>query len=214
MESTFIKSANIQKFVGTDDEYHADKDHISASALKRLKVSPAHFMEPDEGETDAMLFGSAYHCFVLEPNRFEDEYYVFDDHSIYEVLIGEGFKSPRSTKQYKEWLESEMRLVGDRKSISKDDFSTINAMRERLMKHPYAKMLLSNGVKEQGYMGDIKTEAGMISVKFKPDQTNEVKHICTDLKTTFDALRMDLADMPLSLTTIFRLRFIPTCSKN
>jgi len=188
MESTFIRSTRIDPFVGTDDQYHADKSFVSASALKNLKVSPAHFIEPDESEeSNAMLFGSAYHCFVLEPTKFKEQYYVFDDHSIYEVLIGEGFKSPRQTKQYKEWLESEMRLVGDRKSISKDDFEKITAMRERLMRHPYARMLLNNGINEQGYTGEIETEAGNIRVKFKPDHLNEKKRLIVDLKTTFDA---------------------------
>jgi exodeoxyribonuclease VIII len=188
MESTFIRSTNLQEFKGTEDQYHADKDHISASGLKRLKVSPAHFMEEEEIiETDAILFGSAYHCFILEPAKFEKEYYVFDDHAIYEVLIGEGFKSPRATKQYKEWMESEMRIIGDRKSISKDDFEKIQAMRNKLMKHPYAKMLLSNGHNEIGYMGEIETEAGIIKVKIKPDHLNDIKKIIVDLKTTFDA---------------------------
>jgi hypothetical protein len=188
MESTFIKSVNIQEFKGTDEQYHADKSFVSASALKRLKVSPAHFIEPEEEEeTDAMLFGSAYHCLVLEPDVFEKEYYVFDDHAIYEVLIGEGFKSPRATKQYKEWMESEMRLIGDRKSLSIDNFKKIKAMRERLMHHPYVKMLLANGRNEVAYTGEIETEAGLIKVKFKPDHINDKKFFIVDLKTTVDA---------------------------
>lgn len=189
MESTFIKFVNILPFRGTDDQYHADKNFVSASGLKKLKESPAHFKEAetDKEETEAMQFGSAYHCFILEPEKFEKEYYVFDDSGIYSVLIGEGFKSPRSTKQYKEWMESEMRLVGERKSISKDWFSQITAMKEKLMRHPYAKMLLSGGYNEQGYMGEIETEAGRINVKFKPDHVNEGKKIIVDLKTTKDA---------------------------
>lgn len=189
MESTFIKSVNIQPFYGTDDQYHADKKYVSASGLKKLKESPAHFKEAEteKEETEAMQFGSAYHSFVLEPDKFEKEYYVFDDSGIYSVLIGEGFKSPRSTKQYKEWMESEMRLVGDRKSISKDCFHQIESMKKKLLQHPYAKMLLSNGYNEQGFMGAIETEAGMINVKFKPDHVNEKKRIIVDLKTTKDA---------------------------
>jgi hypothetical protein len=190
MESTFIKSAKILPFNGTDTEYHADKNYISASGLKKIKVSPAHFKDEEEEpaeSTEAMLFGSAYHSFVLEPKKFENEYYVFNDSAICEALIGEGFKSPRSTKAYKEWQESEMRIIGDKKVITKDDFTRISEMREKLMRHPYAKMLLSNGVNEQGYMGEIETEAGMISVKFKPDHVNENKKFIVDLKTTFDA---------------------------
>jgi hypothetical protein len=188
MESTFIRSVNIQKFSGTDNEYHADKEHISASALKKLKVSPAHFKEEEETEeTEAMIFGSAYHCYVLEPERFEEEYYVFSDQAICEVLIGEGYKSPRSTKAYKEWEESEWRVIGNKKVINKDLFEHIKAMRQRLMSYPYTKMLLTNGINEQGYMGEIETEAGPVKIKFKPDKVNDKKKIIIDLKTTIDA---------------------------
>lgn len=188
MESTFIRSADIKPFVGTDTEYHANKDYLSASAIKKLKVSPAHYKEEEEiTETEALLFGSAYHCFVLEPEKFESEYYIFNDQAICQVLIGEGYKSPRSTKAYKEWEESEMRIIGDKKVISIQTMETIKSMKARLFNHPYAKMLLSNGLNEQGYFGTIQTEAGEIKVKFKPDHINEKKKIIVDLKTTIDA---------------------------
>lgn len=185
MESTFIKSVNIQPFKGTDDEYHADKEHVSASGLKEIKVSPAHHKEKEIelDKSEALIFGSAYHMYVLEPDKFEDEYYIFNDNAICQVLIGEGYKSPRSTKAYKEWEESEMRIIGNKKVITKDVFERIQAMRDKLFRHPYAKMLLSNGINEQGYMGEIETEAGMIKVKYKPDHTNEGKKFIVDLKT-------------------------------
>jgi len=188
MESTFIKSASIQPFYGTDKDYHDDKEHISASALKKLKVSPAHYKEQEEAEeTEALIFGSAYHSYMLEPKKFETEYYVFDDTAICQVLIGEGYKSPRATKVYKEWEESEYRIIGDRKIIAKESFERIKTMHERMMRHPYAKMLLANGYNEQGFKGSIETEAGTINIKFKPDHVNENKKIIVDLKTALDA---------------------------
>lgn len=189
MESSFIQSVNIHPYNGSDKEYHANKDHVSASGLKKLKVSPAHYKESEEDteETEAIKFGSAYHLYNLQPDKFEDEYYIFDDSAIYSVLIGEGFKSPRSTKQYKEWAESEMRIIGNRKTISKEWFQTIKAMNERLMRHSYVRMLLAGGINEQGYMGSIQTEAGEINIKFKPDHINEGKKFIVDLKTAKDA---------------------------
>lgn len=188
MESTFIRSVNIQPFNGSDKEYHDEKQYISASALKKLKVSPAHYKEEEEiKDSEALLFGSAYHSYMLEPKKFEEEYYVFDDTAICQVLIGEGYKSPRSTKAYKEWEESEYRIIGDKKIVTKDSFERIKAMRERMMRHPYAKMLLSNGYNEQGFKGSIETEAGEINIKFKPDHVNENKKIILDLKTAADA---------------------------
>lgn len=190
MESTFIQSANIQPFNGTDAEYHADKSFISASALKKLKISPAHYKEDTEEkteETDAMLFGSAYHSFILEPEKFEKQYYIFDDSVVCGALIAKGAKSPRATNDYKTWKESEMSFSDGKILLDKVDFLKLQAMKDRLMGHPYAKMLLNNGINEQGYMGEIITEVGSINVKFKPDHVNDKKKIIVDLKTTFDA---------------------------
>lgn len=188
MESNFIKSASILPFNGTDDEYHKDKDYMSASSLKKLKVSPAHYKDEDkEEETEALIFGSAYHCFVLEPDKFENEYYIFNDKAICEALIGGGYKSPRSTKAYKEWQESELRIIGDKKVITQDVMEHIRAMKERLLSHPHARMLLSNGINEQAYKGKIETETGYINIKFKPDHVNDKKKFIVDLKTTADA---------------------------
>jgi exodeoxyribonuclease VIII len=187
MESTFIKSVNIREFTGTETEYHADKEYISASKLKKLKVSPAHFREEEVPETDAILFGSAYHCYILEPERFEKEYYIFDDSIVCGALIAKGAKSPRATNDYKNWKEGEIRFSDGKTLIDKADFDKLQAMKARLMGHPYAKMLLSNGRNEVAYMGEIETEAGTISVKFKPDHINDNKKICVDLKTAADA---------------------------
>ena len=184
MENDFIKSVNLIK---TDGDYFAN-DAISVSRMKRIKVSPAHYKEAEEiKETDAMRFGSAYHSFVLEPEKFESEYYIFDDKSICQTLIGEGYKSPRSTKAYKEWQASEMRIIGDKNVIKQDEFDRIKTMRDKLFSHPYARKLLSKGEPEVGIGGTIKTIVGDIEVKLKPDYIKADKHTIVDLKTAMDA---------------------------
>lgn len=188
MESTFIQKATFREFQGTDTEYHADKDYMSASSLKRLKVSPLHYKEEEEQkETDALIFGSAYHCFILEPEKFKEQYFVFDDTEIYEQLIGEGSKSPRSTNKYKEWASEQMSKIGDKQTIDKATHLKLIAMRERLMSHHNVRTLLSDGVNEQGFFGEFETESGIIKVKIKPDHYNDKKRIVVDLKTTIDA---------------------------
>lgn len=193
MESTFIKSVNLKEFHGTDQEYHSDKNYISKSGLAEIKTSPMHYKEGIEDETpedekkEALIFGSAYHCYILEPKKFEEEYYIFDDSKVYAALIDKGFVSPRSTKDYKQWVESEMQLIGEKKIIKKAMFDRIKAMKDRLFAHPYAKILLSNGRPEVGYMGTMETEAGIINIKFKPDYIKDHKHQVIDLKTTRNA---------------------------
>lgn len=188
MESEYIKGFTPVKVEG---DYYSLPEFISYSGLKNLKKSPAHYRqykdEPAEVETDAMAFGSAYHMYILEPERFEAEYYVFDDDAIYQVLIGEGFKSPRSTKQYKEWQESEMRIIGDRKVIEKDEYKKIQDMKDRLMSHHYCRALLSKGQAEYSITGTLQTTEGDINIKAKPDYVKSDKRFIIDLKTTFDA---------------------------
>jgi len=188
MESEYIKGFTPVK---VDRDYYSLEEFISYSGLKNLKKSPAHYRqykdEPLDVETDAMAFGSAYHTFILEPEKFEQNYYVFDDDAIYQVLIGEGFKSPRSTKQYKEWAESEMRLIGDRKTIEKSDFQKIKDMKDKLMSHYYCRALLSGGEAEYSITGTLQTSEGDINLKARPDYVKANKHFIIDLKTTFDA---------------------------
>ena len=188
MESEYIKGFTPVK---VDRDYYSLEEFISYSGLKNLKKSPAHYRqykdEPLDVETDAMAFGSAYHTFILEPEKFEQNYYVFDDDAIYQVLIGEGFKSPRSTKQYKEWAESEMRLIGDRKTIEKSDFQKIKDMKDKLMSHYYCRALLSGREAEYSITGTLQTSEGDINLKARPDYVKPNKHFIIDLKTTFDA---------------------------
>ena len=188
MESEYIKGFTPVK---VDRDYYSLEEFISYSGLKNLKKSPAHYRqykdEPLEVETDAMAFGSAYHTYILEPEKFEQRYYIFDDDAIYQVLIGEGFKSPRSTKQYKEWAESEMRLIGDRKTIEKSDFQKIKDMKDKLMSHYYCRALLSGGEAEYSITGTLQTSEGDINLKARPDYVKANKHFIIDLKTTFDA---------------------------
>ena len=67
----------------TNDDYHADTSAISASGLKLFRRSPAHhyaaYLDPNRIErkpTAAMKLGTATHCAILEPERFNGEYTV------------------------------------------------------------------------------------------------------------------------------------------
>jgi len=177
----------------TNEEYHSNKDFIGSTSLKKYKKSPLHFKEETIKETPAMQFGTMYHTFILEPEIFEKEYYVFDDSQICEELKSGAFfdekgkqifaKSPRANKIYKEWHDQQMTIAGQRITVSKEEYDQIQAMKRRLFSHFYAKYLLTGGVSELSYY----TEIEGVKVKIRPDHMIEKKRICVDLKTCIDA---------------------------
>lgn len=56
------------------------RTYLSVSAIKAFAKSPNHYLqyvsEHRLEPTPAMVFGSAVHCYILEPNRFADRYFV------------------------------------------------------------------------------------------------------------------------------------------
>lgn len=186
IESDFIMSI-IR--IPESSEYYSVKDYISATALKSIKQSPLHYKESEKKEaTEAMIFGSAYHTFILEPAKFEERYFVMDDTPIYDVLIGEGFKSPRGTKQYKEWVENQMHLAEGKVIIDDIMNRTLVGMRDRLLSNRFCASLLRNGKAEESIFCEIKTPQDKnIKIKLRPDYVKYEKNVIIDLKTTISA---------------------------
>jgi hypothetical protein len=188
MEKDFILSANLRDCQRGTEEWKSCKDYISKSGLKKIKQSPAHFKDGEEFiETQALIDGKAYHCFIFEPEKFEKEYYIFDDSIVCGALIAKGSKSPRSTNDYKTWYSGEMSFSDGKILIEKTDHDKLKAMKERLFSHPYAKMLLTKGIAESGIIGELETTTGQIGVKLIPDYVKVEKHIVIELKTCSDA---------------------------
>jgi len=180
MESDFFNKVKI--IVNDDDNetYHGKKEYISASGLKKIKISPLHFKEQQTKETEALLFGSAYHTYILEPDLFEKEYFIFDP-----------LKRPEPDKTFasnanKEWKNNIYLQYPH--VIDADDFKTIKAMKDRLFRHTYTKHLLTKGIAESSHYYEIDTKyAGKVNVKIRPDYLKPKKRIIIDLKTTNDA---------------------------
>jgi exodeoxyribonuclease VIII len=186
--SEFFKIIEYEIKKDSNEEYHSKKEFISCSGLKKIKKSPLHYREEENNFTEAKAFGSAYHTFILEPELFETEYYIFDDSAICSILIGEGAKSPRATKNYKDWYDSEMRVANGRPTVDTVTYNMLIAMRDRLMRHRYVKSLLSKGEAEMSVYCTIQIMTGqIIKVKIRPDYNKKEKRIVSDLKSTKDA---------------------------
>lgn len=60
-----------------EDAYHSYPNGVSKSQLDLIDRSPAHLVYAQKREaTRNMVIGSAIHCAILEPERFEQEYMV------------------------------------------------------------------------------------------------------------------------------------------
>jgi len=188
MVSDFIKNISFTETKDSNKEYHSHKEYIGSSGLKMIKKSPLHFIEEEKKETEAMLFGSAYHTYVLEEDIFKDEYFILDETEILKILISEDFKSPRATNKYKDWKFEQDDLAGTKTQLDLETFKLIKSMKERLMSHRYVRSLLSNGEAEKSIYSEIETfEGKQIKVKIRPDYKKNGKRIISDLKTTIDA---------------------------
>ena len=63
----------------SNEDYHGDRSAVSSTQLKRMLISPAHFLsgitDPEES-TEALLFGSVLHGRLLEPDTFESRFFA------------------------------------------------------------------------------------------------------------------------------------------
>ena len=189
MESDFIKSFSYVENFPDTPEWKTRIGHVSASALKNLKISPAHFLEPEKVEpTPAMAFGSAYHTYILQPELFDKEYFVFDERDIIEKLIGEGAKSPRATNAYKEWKDAQFSFAQGKTMIDLETMDKLQKMKKRLMDHLYTRQLLSDGEPEKSFYCTIETfEGDSINVTMRTDFLKYKKRAIIELKTAIDA---------------------------
>lgn len=153
-------------------DYHAHPA-ISKSGLDRIAKSPAHYQAYLQGEvieTDAMIFGSAFHDYILSPDVFAQDYAVLPD----------GFDG--RTKKGKELMEA---IKADGKTVLKaEQVNIIKDMAKSIMAHEKASALLKGGQAESSiFWQDQDTE---INCRCRPDYIHP-SGILVDLKSTTDA---------------------------
>lgn len=167
----------MKKVIMPADEYHSAPE-LSRSQLFELRKSPVHFkyaLDNPAEPSPAMVFGSAFHCLILEPEKFDDEYIT-------------GQKIDRRTREGKEQFQ---RALDSGKSlISWEDYALMLEMKESVMNNRYACKLLS-GEKERSYFWT--DELTGIDLKCRPDCRTELKNtsVIVDLKTCESAATDD-----------------------
>lgn len=141
---------------------------VNWSTLSAMRESPAryHYRIHNEAEpTQAMLLGRLIHTAVLEPQRLEVEYAVWDG-------------GRRNTNDYKDWLDE----IGDAEPTTRADMEKALAISAAVHSHRVAQRLLRAGMVERTLTWiDPVTR---IRCKGRPDHMH--RGALTDLKSTRD----------------------------
>jgi len=114
------------------DEYAA-WGAVNQSLLKQFRRSPAHarwWMTHQPEPTAAMIFGTAVHAAVLEPDRFASEYAMAP-------------QVDRRTKAGREEWAAFLADLGDGTVLTAAEYGQCAAMREAVLRHPKAAALLA-----------------------------------------------------------------------
>lgn len=176
LQSTHQEKALVQK--DTNAEYHAKEEFINASGLKTIiKRSPFHLVNCEQKEpTPAMLFGTAYHDYVLEENLFHARYWTLDT-----SLRPEADKTMASNKN-KAWKEEMELMNAGKQLISEEDLQKLATMKKALLANPTIAAFLLNGEAELSHYHQDFEGA---KVRVRPDYLKP--KVIVDLKTCEDA---------------------------
>lgn len=147
---------------------------VRRSDLWELKKSPAHYLYKvthQEEPTTALLFGTAAHKYILEPDDFWNHY----------ALAPEVDKRTKAGKA--EWAEF-VENMGDKQPISASDYKVIAEMDDAIKAHQTASALLKTGQHEIPITWKDPTTGEMC--KCRPDCLTEYhgRKYIVDYKTT------------------------------
>lgn len=125
----------------TNEQYHSDTSRISKSGLDLISVAPAKYWDrylnpekSDRNSTPEMIFGDAYHCAILRPDDFKNEFIILPE-----------FRGEGSMKRKDEFIQ----MHPDQKTMSLSDYDTALKMGKAARSHPFVKKILSKGEPEK-----------------------------------------------------------------
>ena len=144
------KAQKFLKSLSDDKVYYADKTHVTCSMLKYLLKSPAHlqmYLDNPPKSTPAMTFGSAFHCMVLENDKFNDRFYILDTNLRPDKDKG------MTSKLNKAWKAEEIKFAkdNDKEMVTYEDLEKIEAMSNSMLKHPEVVNIINTCQKEQAF---------------------------------------------------------------
>jgi len=123
-------------------------DRMSNSSLSNFKRSPRHYLwhkENPKDETEAMVFGSAFHCYVLEHEKFEEQYCcVPNDAPDRPTAAMINAKKPSDASIIRvKWWNDFKEINGNKIQLDAADIEKIKRMNEALLNHAPAMELIN-----------------------------------------------------------------------
>ncbi|HTJ17769.1 MAG TPA: PD-(D/E)XK nuclease-like domain-containing protein [Steroidobacteraceae bacterium] len=178
--------------------YHAPAlGVVSKTALDKIHRSPAHYKAWLDGtdaeeSSEALEFGAAFHCALLEPDRFAAEYAIAPD-------FGDTRKTDKTTKEdakANKTRRDEWRTANAGKQpLDAFDANCIAGMVAAVRQHPLAGKMIRDGVSELTLKWR-DSETGL-TCKSRLDRYVEGHAMILDAKSTLDArweaFRKDIA---------------------
>lgn len=125
------------------EDYMSGKKMLSYSSISSfIKGGPRGFFNNRmfKESSKSMDEGKALHCLALEPDKFNDRYFVFDDS---EICLKIGGAKPRATTEYKKWKETEILKYEGKIELSQDQHELIKSLSEYLKVNSLSKKVLS-----------------------------------------------------------------------
>jgi len=168
----------------SSEDYHADKESISRSALMDFDKSAytywAKHLNPDRPKkdaTDAMILGSAFHTLILEPNKFGNIYAVMPEKKLLRDVGREEYDLNESR------INAIKQNLAKNTIISLTDYNNLIAMKERLKSKDNAMSLIEDAPIENSFFW--RDEHSGLLLKARPDILHD--NMIVDLKTCSDA---------------------------
>ncbi len=159
-------------------DYH-EADGLSRSGLILFNKSPLHYwneykketaQETDNGDTPALILGNAVHSYILEPDKFNERFFVAE-------------KVDRRTTVGKEKWQAMQAQLNGRDILTEESFQQVQNMGKSFLSNSIASRFLEGAQIEKSiFWKDSKTN---VLCKCRPDIW--LPNILCDLKTTEDA---------------------------
>ena len=157
----------IDKFA-QDEAYYRDYMFITNSQMGHLKKSPLAYQKyrkygmPD---TNALIFGRAFHWAILEPEKFEEKTHIFDG----KVRRGKAWD------EFKEEYDKDANCI-----LLQSEYNNLKCMQDVIMSNSECQELLYGGKNEA--VSCWEDEDSGVFCKGKADKVK--KDFVIDLKTT------------------------------